>query len=517
MSQVLNQTEVESLLKGIEGQENEEDFDMPYIDTDAVIPFDLTAPNSFNVGSLPMLETILDRFASLLGVSLSGSLGKEIDVSLRSTESIKYGDFLKTLPIPTYSCLFRSKPLEGIGMICLETRLVLSLIDLTCGGNGSLEVRVDGIYSPTPIQLMVMNQISRDIIEDLHFAWQTAFPVRIEFSGMELNPVKEPLALQSDWVIISTFDVEIWNFPQTLSICLPYNMIEPLSEKLNLSFFSRPENIPKYETRRRVKALQQVTVDIKALAFEKKIKMADLLRLQSGDLILADQMSPETSIEVNNLQKFRGELQQQEDSVQFIVNEKTEYLPGRDVFGTPTPKNHFNGLEEMQLQVRAEVGRKKIAYKDVHELGPGSIIELDKAFNDPYDLFVEDVLYGKGEIVVIKDNLGFKYTGGIDSPINDSFVNDGSKSQPKEGEVESLQYLYELDAEILADHLYTESNRNIAALFTYSLNYVQAAVLLKRFPSKKQSAIIQHMINMKELPVRIIVEIEQMVFSRINI
>ena len=113
MSQVLSQNEVDALLKGIEGGDMEEEFDMPDIDDNAVIPYDLTSQDRIIRGRMPTLEIIHDRFVRMFRLTLSSALRKVVDISVRSTELIKFGEFLKTLPVPSSLNLFRMNPLRG--------------------------------------------------------------------------------------------------------------------------------------------------------------------------------------------------------------------------------------------------------------------------------------------------------------------------------------------------------------------------------------------------------------------
>ena len=112
MSQVLSQNEVDALLKGIEGGDMEEEFDMPDIDDNAVIPYDLTSQDRIIRGRMPTLEIIHDRFVRMFRLTLSSALRKVVDISVRSTELIKFGEFLKTLPVPSSLNLFRMNPLD---------------------------------------------------------------------------------------------------------------------------------------------------------------------------------------------------------------------------------------------------------------------------------------------------------------------------------------------------------------------------------------------------------------------
>lgn len=79
-----------------------------------------------------------------------------------------------------------------------------------------------------------------------------------------------------------------------------------------------------------------------------------------------------------------------------------------------TKPNAVNGNIEMlldiPLEVSVELGRTKIAIREMIQLGPGSIIELDKLIGEPVDLLVNDNLIAKGEVVVFDENFGIRIT-----------------------------------------------------------------------------------------------------------
>ena len=62
------------------------------------------------------------------------------------------------------------------------------------------------------------------------------------------------------------------------------------------------------------------------------------------------------------------------------------------------------------MDVAVELGRTKIAIKDMLKLGPGSVIELDKLIGEPVDLLVNDRLIARGEVVVFDENFGIRIT-----------------------------------------------------------------------------------------------------------
>ncbi len=61
-------------------------------------------------------------------------------------------------------------------------------------------------------------------------------------------------------------------------------------------------------------------------------------------------------------------------------------------------------LKDVDLNVKIELGRTKMLIEDVLRLGEGSVVELDKLAGDPVDVFVNDQLVARGEVLVLNDN-----------------------------------------------------------------------------------------------------------------
>ncbi len=67
-------------------------------------------------------------------------------------------------------------------------------------------------------------------------------------------------------------------------------------------------------------------------------------------------------------------------------------------------------LINIPLQLNVELGRTKMTIKEILELGPGSIVEVDRLAGEPVDIVLNNKAVAKGEVVVIDDNLGVRIT-----------------------------------------------------------------------------------------------------------
>jgi flagellar motor switch protein FliN/FliY len=67
-------------------------------------------------------------------------------------------------------------------------------------------------------------------------------------------------------------------------------------------------------------------------------------------------------------------------------------------------------LMDVQLQLTVELGRTELTVRQVLDLQKGSVVELDRIAGDAVDVFVNDHLIARGEVVVVDDKFGVRIT-----------------------------------------------------------------------------------------------------------
>jgi flagellar motor switch protein FliN/FliY len=70
----------------------------------------------------------------------------------------------------------------------------------------------------------------------------------------------------------------------------------------------------------------------------------------------------------------------------------------------------LNTVLDVKVQLTVRLGSCKLAMRDVLELNPGAIIQLDQKANEPVGIYVNDKLIAMGEVIVVEDNFGIKVT-----------------------------------------------------------------------------------------------------------
>ncbi|HVU25886.1 MAG TPA: flagellar motor switch protein FliN [Opitutus sp.] len=65
---------------------------------------------------------------------------------------------------------------------------------------------------------------------------------------------------------------------------------------------------------------------------------------------------------------------------------------------------------DVKVRVTVQLGSSVLPMRDVLELSPGSVVQLNQSATDPVGLYVNDKLVAYGEVVVVEDNFGIKIT-----------------------------------------------------------------------------------------------------------
>ncbi len=76
-----------------------------------------------------------------------------------------------------------------------------------------------------------------------------------------------------------------------------------------------------------------------------------------------------------------------------------------------TTENNFDNISKVakvEVLLSVELGSTKISLRDAIEYDTGSIITLDKLNDEPVNIFVDDILIAKGQIVAVEDSYGIK-------------------------------------------------------------------------------------------------------------
>ncbi len=272
-----------------------------------VVVYDLTSQDRIIRGRLPQLDVIYEKFMRSFRVSISSALRKIATLNLASTDFLKFGEFVNTLPMPTCMSVLRFNSLRGSALFVIESKLAYALVDSFFGGADRPFTKIEG-KDFTQIELAIVRKIVDLAIEDLEIAWAPIEKIDCSFQRTEVNPQFVGIVPPTDVVIATTFDVELENANGTITLVIPYATIEPIKQKLQSGFQVESDQTDKklwYETI--TDQLMNTNVELKVNLGESSIMLEDLMDLKTGDVIPLDQdASGEFDVNVENVPKFKG-------------------------------------------------------------------------------------------------------------------------------------------------------------------------------------------------------------------
>lgn len=305
MNEVLSQEEINTLLKGLsEGEIEEGDVESQVQQN--VKKFDLASQERIIRGRMPTLELIHERFARQFRTGLARFLGRTCFTNVGGFEMVKFGSFMKKLPLPSSLHIVKMAPLSGQALVVVSAPLVFGVIDGLFGGRGQGRVKVEG-REYTPIESRLIGKVVTIALDVLKEAWSPVYPINFEYLRAEVNPFAITIAPPSDVVIVVNIEIELEQECTTLTICIPYSTLEPLRAKLSTSIQSTRLEVDGMLVKRMEGNVLQTPCLLSVQLARGAIKTKDFLALKKGDVMtLETNPTEEARILVEGMPKFYG-------------------------------------------------------------------------------------------------------------------------------------------------------------------------------------------------------------------
>jgi flagellar motor switch protein FliM len=305
MGQVLSEGEVDALLKGVgEGEVPVETDQVD--DVSGVTAYDLTSQEKIIAGRLPTLDIINQMFSRLFRQSFSGMLRKAVEVNAVSTDTVKFGEFLRSLPSPSSLHIFRMEPLRGHGLMIIESKLVSAIVDTFFGGSTTKEMVIaDRDFSG--IEIRMTKNVVGAALEDLEKAWKPVHEVNTTYVRSEVNPQFAAIVPPTDIVLVIVFEIDLEFTSGSVTISIPYAAIEPIMPKLKATFQSEEQEVDRVWVNRVRQEMLNTEVEVVAELGTTGITPERLVQLKAGDTImLGNDVTDPLVVKVEGMPKVKG-------------------------------------------------------------------------------------------------------------------------------------------------------------------------------------------------------------------
>lgn len=282
--EILSQEEVDALLRGVTGEEDDEAGGG---DNGAVRSYDIGRQERIVRGRMPTLEIINERFARNLRIGFFNFIRRNAEISVGPVRVQKYSEFIRNLVVPTNLNLVHIKPLRGTGLLIFDPDLVFLVVDNLFGSDGRFHVRVEG-RDFTPTEQRIIQKMLEVVFTEYQKAWEPVYPIEFSYLRSEMNTQFANIATPTEVVVAVTFHIELGAGGGDFHVCLPYSMVEPLRDILASTMQADRTEVDNRWVNLMQRQVQAAEVELVATLATAKITLGQILHLKQGDVIMVD-------------------------------------------------------------------------------------------------------------------------------------------------------------------------------------------------------------------------------------
>ncbi len=279
-SKILNQEEIDSLL-GYGAYDTEH--------TNQKTGFRAILNSSMvSYERLPMLEIVFDRLIRLMATSLRNFTQDNVEVSLESIESMRFGEYIDSLTLPTLLNVFKAEEWDNYGLMSLDSSLIYSMVDVLLGGRrGTAAMRIEG-RPYTTIELNIVKEMIQLILSDLSTAFDPITSVSFAFDRLETNPRFATISRLSNAVIVAHLRIDMEDRGGKIDLMIPYATLEPVRELLLQMFMGERFGRDTIWENHLMGQLWETEVEVKAVLKETEIKLSTISSWEKGSFLPLD-------------------------------------------------------------------------------------------------------------------------------------------------------------------------------------------------------------------------------------
>ncbi|MGB9792783.1 MAG: flagellar motor switch phosphatase FliY [Thermacetogeniaceae bacterium] len=331
--------------------------------------------------SLPNIKELTDLEKDAIGeicnismgsaaTALSSLLGKKVEITTPRVKVTTRSEFQLEYPLPYVIVNVKyTSGFVGENLFVIKQSDAAVIVDLMMGGDGS-----NPPSELNELHLSAISEAMNQMMGSAATAMSTIFNKKINISPPSLKLVNlaeeqiDSLEKEDDRLVLVTFKMFIEGLVDSeMMQLLPFSFAQEISRGLlgQLEESASPEQ-------------------------------------QTPTVTTAETKAEEQTVKKSSQQAiYRDEG---------VAVQPAQFMPFEPPTAPPKDTANLSLILDVSLQFSVELGRTYKTIKEILELGPGSIVELDKLAGEPVDVLVNGKPIAKGEVVVIDENYGVRIT-----------------------------------------------------------------------------------------------------------
>jgi flagellar motor switch protein FliM len=285
---ILNQDEIDSLLGfDLSGDGGDDRTGIRAIINSALVSYE----------RLPMLEIVFDRLVRLMTTSLRNFTSDNVEVSLDNISSIRFGDYLNSIPLPAILAVFRAEELDNYGLLTVDSNLIYSIVDVLLGGRrGTAAMRIEG-RPYTTIERVLVQRMIEVVLHDLKSAFEPLHPVNFSLDRLETNPRFAAIARPANAAILVKLRIDMEDRGGRIELLLPYATLEPIRKMLLQQFMGEKFGRDNIWEGHLATELWTTQTEVRAVLDEQQVPLSRVLNMQVGDTLMLN-ATPDSLVEL---------------------------------------------------------------------------------------------------------------------------------------------------------------------------------------------------------------------------
>ena len=318
-TRVLDQEEIDSLLGSDKvGDDGGESTGIQAILSSALVSYE----------RLPMLEVVFDRFVRLMSTSLRNFTSDNVEVSLDNITSIRFGDYLNSIPLPAMLGVFKAEEWDNFGIISVDSSLIYSIVDVLLGGRrGTAAMRIEG-RPYTTIERSLVERMLNVILGDLSAAFEPLSPVTFSFDRLETNPRFATITRPSNAAIVARLRIDMEDRGGQIELMLPYATLEPVRELLLQMFMGEKLGGDMIWETHLAEELLITDVDLEAVIDTQMMLLRDVFDFKVGSRIMLN-ATQDTLVQLvcGNVPMYKGQMGRKGNKVAVRIGDRVVKNP----------------------------------------------------------------------------------------------------------------------------------------------------------------------------------------------
>src|SRR5947199_4868942 len=234
---------------------------------------------------LPMLEIVFDRLVRLMTTSLRNFTSDNVEVSLDRITSVRFGDYLNSIPLPAILTVFKAEEWDNFGLFTVDSGLIYSIIDVLLGGRrGQAAIRIEG-RPYTTIETNLVKRMIEVVLADAEQAFRPLSPVKFNIDRLETNPRFAAISWPGNAAVLVRLRIDMEDRGGNIGLMLPYATIEPIRNVLLQMFMGEKFGRDPIWEGHLATEIGQAEIAVEAVLYEAELPLRQLLALEIGDTL----------------------------------------------------------------------------------------------------------------------------------------------------------------------------------------------------------------------------------------